>query len=106
MQEEYTWAKRWAHLLIDWRERFAVAAPGRVELDENVLASQHDLVKCVGRHDLDGAAVVLGRLLALYELLHLASLRACIFQCTLQAPSKNTMESIRETHFQRKTESY
>ena len=86
MQEEYTWAERWAHLLIDWRERFAVAAPGRVELDENVLASQHNLVKGVGRHDLDGAAVVLGRLLALNELLHLASLRACILQCTIQAP--------------------
>lgn len=88
MQEEYTWAERWAHLLINGRERLAVAAPGRIELDENVLASQQDLVKGVGRHDLDGAAVVLGRLLALYEFLHLASLRACIFSALCKPPQK------------------
>lgn len=67
------WKKR-HYLLVGGRQLLAVAAPGRVELDQHVLAAQHELVERLGGDDSHGAAVVLGGVLRLDSLLQLASL--------------------------------
>ena len=64
------------NLLIDGRQRLAVATPRGIELDEDVLATKDHLLKGVGSHHLDRPVVVLWGLLALDELGHLASLAA------------------------------
>lgn len=64
------------HLLIDGRQRLAVATPGGIELNEDILAAEYHLLEGVGSHHLDRAVIVLRGLLALDELGHLASLGA------------------------------